>query len=166
VLSMTEKHWRSLKGSFCSSSPSSLCIKSSRYFTFQFAFRFRHNINRDFQFSFLQRTSLAAEMFLHRLPMVLLMLLPLAAANVSTVTMTATSAPQATSSQYTSDKVFQKAILDAHNFFRMEHNATALTWNDTSAKYAAKWAGRCNFEHSVSCRILFPWELFEDYLLL
>lgn len=81
--------------------------------------------------------------------LVLLLFSPLAAADVSTVTQTAVSTPVPTSSQYTSDSDFQSALLTAHNFFRDEHNATALTWNDTSASYGANHAKACIFQHSV-----------------
>jgi uncharacterized protein YkwD len=82
--------------------------------------------------------------------LVLLFFSPLTTADVSTVTQTAVSTPAATSSQYTSDSDFQSALLTAHNFFRDEHNATALTWNDTSANYGANYAKACAFQHSVS----------------
>ena len=39
-------------------------------------------------------------------------------------------------------------MLAAHNFYRLEHNATALSWNSTSAAYAANWASKCAFKHS------------------
>jgi hypothetical protein len=62
-----------------------------------------------------------------------------------------------TSSEYTSDSTFQSALLTAHNFFRDEHNASALTWNVTSAKYASDWTQGCSFQHSVC---LYPLHLF------
>lgn len=75
----------------------------------------------------------------------------LASPAVSTITKTATSAAAApTSSSYSSDSDFKAAMLAATNFYRMEHNASAVSWNDTSAKYAANWAGACVFKHSVS----------------
>jgi uncharacterized protein YkwD len=60
-----------------------------------------------------------------------------------------TGSAVSTSSQYISDSDFQSALIAAHNFFRDEHNASALSWNDTSAKYAANWAKPCIFKHSV-----------------
>ncbi|KFY31956.1 hypothetical protein V493_00650 [Pseudogymnoascus sp. VKM F-4281 (FW-2241)] len=56
--------------------------------------------------------------------------------------------PTPPSTQYTSAQSFQRAILDTHNFYRKEHNASALAWNRTSAAFAADWAGACEFEHS------------------
>ena len=78
-------------------------------------------------------------------------------ADVSTILITQTSAssPVQTSSQYTSDSDFKNALVAAHNFFRDEHNASALAWNDTSATYAAKWAAPCAFKHSVRLLFLF-----------
>ncbi|RDL36903.1 uncharacterized protein BP5553_06255 [Venustampulla echinocandica] len=68
---------------------------------------------------------------------------------VGTVTITSSgAAPTANSTSYTNKAVFEKDILAAHNFYRAEHNATTLKWNDTSAKYASKWSARCEFEHS------------------
>ena len=39
--------------------------------------------------------------------------------------------------------------LDAHNFWRGEHNASALTWSDDLANAAANWANRCRWVHSA-----------------
>jgi uncharacterized protein YkwD len=68
------------------------------------------------------------------------------APQVSTVTLSAAASP--TSSSYTSDSAFRSAMLTAHNFYRSEHNASALAWNDTSASYASNWASKCQFKHS------------------
>jgi len=59
------------------------------------------------------------------------------------------SSNETTSKSYTSDSDFQSSILDAHNFFRDEHNATDLKWNSTSAKYAVAYAKECDFKHSA-----------------
>ncbi|KAG0650893.1 PRY family cell wall 2 [Hyphodiscus hymeniophilus] len=91
-------------------------------------------------------------MQLHLLPTSLALLAvshrALASPAVSTITRTATSPPVPTSTSFTSDSAFETAMLAAHNFYRKEHNASALTWNSTSAKYAASWAGNCVFKHS------------------
>ncbi|RDW64198.1 hypothetical protein BP5796_10700 [Coleophoma crateriformis] len=73
-----------------------------------------------------------------------------ASAGVSTVvvTTTASSAPTATSTQYTSDSDFQSSVLDAHNFYRKQHNASNLAWNATSATAAQSWGAKCDFVHS------------------
>ncbi|KAJ8091921.1 hypothetical protein PM082_024155 [Marasmius tenuissimus] len=39
-------------------------------------------------------------------------------------------------------------VLNAHNDFRAQHGAAALTWSDTLANAAQSWADRCVFEHS------------------
>jgi len=87
------------------------------------------------------------------LAVILLTPIPVLSQGISTVlsTVTTGSAPAATasaSSQYTSDSDFQSAMLDAHNFYRTEHNASALTWNSTSTTYASNWANGCAFKHS------------------
>lgn len=74
-----------------------------------------------------------------------------ATTSVHTITETATGAASASatsSSQFTSDSEFEQAMLQAHNFYRKEHNASNLVWNDTSAEYAQNWAGDCEFKHS------------------
>lgn len=76
----------------------------------------------------------------------------LAANIVSTITLTGSAAvPTVTSTTFIDDKTFKNDMLVAHNFYRAQHGAAALVWNDTSAKYAADWAKGCVFEHSVSC---------------
>ncbi|RQM07255.1 hypothetical protein DH86_00000969 [Scytalidium sp. 3C] len=66
----------------------------------------------------------------------------------STVTLTQTPTPQPTSTSYTDDKTFMNDLLVAHNFYRKEHNASALVWNTTSATFGAKYAQGCEFKHS------------------
>ncbi|KAH8815414.1 CAP domain-containing protein [Xylogone sp. PMI_703] len=58
------------------------------------------------------------------------------------------SQPQATSTSYTDDDTFRGDVLDAHNFYRKEHNTSALVWNTTSARFAASYSSRCQFKHS------------------
>ncbi|TVY36728.1 Cell wall protein, partial [Lachnellula occidentalis] len=71
-----------------------------------------------------------------------------AAVQVATITITRSAAPTPTSSSYTSDGAFEKDMLDAHNFYREEHNASALSWNESSAGVAGMWAEGCRFVHS------------------
>lgn len=40
------------------------------------------------------------------------------------------------------------AYLSAHNTVRAKHGATALTWSETLATAAQKWASGCVFQHS------------------
>ena len=49
---------------------------------------------------------------------------------------------------YTSDEQFQTDILNSTNFYRSQHNASALAWNDTLADYAADYVTGCNFAHT------------------
>ena len=70
----------------------------------------------------------------------------LATPAVSTITISA--APTPTSASYTSDSEFETDLLVAHNFFRSEHNVSALTWNTTSATTAQNWVNACVFKHS------------------
>ena len=67
----------------------------------------------------------------------------------STVVASGTS-PTSTgaSSQWTDDSSFQSAILNSTNTYRKQHNATALTWNDTLATFAAQHVTPCNFAHT------------------
>ncbi|KAF2178534.1 PR-1-like protein [Zopfia rhizophila CBS 207.26] len=62
--------------------------------------------------------------------------------------MTASAAPAPTSTQYTNEKAFKDAVLNGTNTYRKQHNATALTWNDTLAEYAEGWSDKCQFKHS------------------
>jgi hypothetical protein len=93
---------------------------------------------------------------MHLLPtsIALLLFAHTALADVSTTIVTMTTPPTPTSTSYTSDQDFQNAILAATNFYRSEHNVSAVTWNTTSAKYALDWSSNCNFEHSVSPNLL------------
>lgn len=59
------------------------------------------------------------------------------------------AAPLPTPSDYTSDSAFREAALEAHNFYRAQHNVSELVWNDTLADSARRWSEGCVFEHSV-----------------
>jgi len=41
-----------------------------------------------------------------------------------------------------------QAYLTAHNSFRAQHGAAALTWSDEAASKAQQWANGCDFKHS------------------
>ena len=64
-----------------------------------------------------------------------------------TVTVTPSSVPDSPS--YTSPAVFESDVLNQTNYYRRQHNASALTWNETLATYAKQWAALCNWKHSV-----------------
>ncbi|KFY91217.1 hypothetical protein V498_05571 [Pseudogymnoascus sp. VKM F-4517 (FW-2822)] len=90
-----------------------------------------------------------------RLQLPVFLLLPFAYAVVTVTvhttihtTLGAVAIPTPPSTQYISPRAFQRAILETHNFYRKEHNASALAWNRTSAAFAADWAEACEFEHS------------------
>jgi len=42
----------------------------------------------------------------------------------------------------------EQAYLNGHNTVRAQHGAVALTWDDTLAAAAQKWANNCKFQHS------------------
>ncbi|GAA5861516.1 hypothetical protein JCM8547_008057 [Rhodosporidiobolus lusitaniae] len=58
--------------------------------------------------------------------------------------------PSSSSSDASSDSLpsFQDDCLTAHNDFRATHNASALSWNDTLADAAERWAKNCVWKHS------------------
>jgi hypothetical protein len=69
------------------------------------------------------------------------------------ITITITEAPSipSTAPQFTDTQQFTSAILNSTNFYRGQHNATALTYNETLAAFAAEYLEadeNCTFEHS------------------
>lgn len=44
---------------------------------------------------------------------------------------------------------FKSAVLNSTNYFRAQHQAKPLTWNNTLAEYAQHHARQCIWEHSV-----------------
>ena len=84
------------------------------------------------------------------------------------LTLTSTVAPSvpSASSSYSSDTDFVSSVLNSTNFYRTQHYASALTWNDTLATYAAKYANNCVWKHSVSLTIYVtsPSSLEQDVL--
>ncbi|KAA6411950.1 MAG: hypothetical protein FRX48_04100 [Lasallia pustulata] len=55
----------------------------------------------------------------------------------------ARSTPSASSSSYPAGADFISSVLNSTNFYRTQHNASALTWNNTLATYAATYANNC-----------------------
>ncbi|KAL7415812.1 CAP domain-containing protein [Mrakia frigida] len=53
-----------------------------------------------------------------------------------------------TSSSSSSSSDEQNRYLAAHNSFRAQYGAGALSWSEDAASAARSWAGRCVFEHS------------------
>ncbi|KAL3496486.1 CAP domain-containing protein [Aspergillus germanicus] len=71
------------------------------------------------------------------------------AVQTATATATATTSPEIPQDpSYTSSSLFKSSVLSTTNDYRAEHNASALTWNDTLADYAKQWAKGCIWEHS------------------
>ncbi|KAH6976180.1 CAP domain-containing protein [Ilyonectria sp. MPI-CAGE-AT-0026] len=66
------------------------------------------------------------------------------------VTVTVPAAIPSNVPEWKQDKTFTSAILNSTNFYRSEHNATALTWNETLEDFAADYldGNDCAFEHS------------------
>lgn len=71
------------------------------------------------------------------------------AGTVIIVTVTATASTVPVSPSYTNPAIFENDILNQTNYYRRQHNASALIWNDTLSTYAKQWAEPCNWKHSV-----------------
>lgn len=56
------------------------------------------------------------------------------------------------SSTYSADADIQSSVLNSTNFYRKQHNASELTWNSSLATYAASYAEKCLWAHSVRFR--------------
>ncbi|ATY63564.1 extracellular SCP domain [Cordyceps militaris] len=85
-------------------------------------------------------------------PLLLLLLLPVTASDV-TVTITVAPAIPSQEPSYSKRYVFTSAVLNSTNTYRRQHNASALAWNATLASFASSYlaAARtdaCNFSHS------------------
>ncbi|KAF5015184.1 hypothetical protein F66182_13576, partial [Fusarium sp. NRRL 66182] len=70
------------------------------------------------------------------------------AGTVIIVTVTATASTVPVSPSYTNPAIFENDILNQTNYYRRQHNASALIWNDTLSTYAKQWAEPCNWKHS------------------
>ncbi|KAK7435634.1 SCP-like extracellular protein [Colletotrichum acutatum] len=75
--------------------------------------------------------------------------------SAQTVVTTVTEAPTSPTAepQWTSDNTFTSAVLNSTNFYRGEHNASSVTWNETLADFATDYlddmsGDSCDFEHS------------------
>ncbi|KAL4866080.1 CAP domain-containing protein [Aspergillus spectabilis] len=76
---------------------------------------------------------------------------------IVTITATATATTPTTENtspkvlhdpSYMSSTLFKSSILTTTNTYRTAHNASSLTWNETLASYAKKWAESCDWAHS------------------
>ena len=45
---------------------------------------------------------------------------------------------------------FQNEMIASHNYFRAQHSADDLVWDENIAQDAQNWANTCNFYHDVS----------------
>ncbi|KAM7220388.1 SCP-like extracellular protein [Rhypophila decipiens] len=71
----------------------------------------------------------------------------------TTIVITRTASPPSASSapEFRSGEKFQSAILNSTNTFREQHNASAVEYNSTLAKFASSYLSSlsdCEFEHS------------------
>ncbi|OAP62480.1 hypothetical protein AYL99_04685 [Fonsecaea erecta] len=68
----------------------------------------------------------------------------------TTVTQTFTAAASTTplSPQYTDSLTFRESILNSTNFYRYEHSAGYIYWNETLASYAQSYSENCVWAHS------------------
>ena len=75
----------------------------------------------------------------------------LAQAQDTIVVTTITEAPAQPTNEptYVDDGAFRDAVLNSTNFFRQEHNASALAWNDSLSDFGRDYADRCLWQHSV-----------------
>lgn len=80
-------------------------------------------------------------------------------AQVQIVTITAPPSIASTAPQFTDTTLFKSAILNSTNFFRGEHNASAVTWDNTLSSFASSYlasmgsespdsGSECDFAHS------------------
>lgn len=73
------------------------------------------------------------------------------AAPAAATTVTVAASLPSTAPEYVSDQLFMSAMLNSTNFFRREHNATAVVWNATIAAFADSYLANdtdCTFAHS------------------
>ena len=83
---------------------------------------------------------------------VLTILTLLLSRHVASETITITAGPTIPSEapEFVDDDAFTSAVLNSTNFYRGEHNATAVRWNRTLEEFAADYldGNDCAFEHS------------------
>ncbi|TKA72425.1 hypothetical protein B0A55_05407 [Friedmanniomyces simplex] len=59
-----------------------------------------------------------------------------------------TGAAVATGTIAYTGNALQAAVLNSTNYYRAQHQANALTWDDALANYAQDYAGKCIWQHS------------------
>ncbi|EEA24921.1 hypothetical protein TMatcc_008024 [Talaromyces marneffei ATCC 18224] len=70
------------------------------------------------------------------------------AGTVIIVTVTVTPSTVPITPSYTNPVIFENDILNQTNYYRRQHNASTLIWNETLAAYAKQWAEPCDWKHS------------------
>ncbi|CAG8953039.1 hypothetical protein HYFRA_00003232 [Hymenoscyphus fraxineus] len=69
----------------------------------------------------------------------------------ATVTVTAAPPPpQPPDPSFAFDETFKSQILADQNWYRAQHDAVSLVWNEELEESSRDWVGRCYFGHSVS----------------
>jgi len=68
----------------------------------------------------------------------------------TTETTMATGAAVPTGTVSYTGNALQAAVLNSTNYYRAQHQASALTWDDGLATYAQNYANECAWQHSVS----------------
>ncbi|EXJ96443.1 hypothetical protein A1O1_01569 [Capronia coronata CBS 617.96] len=61
---------------------------------------------------------------------------------------TAAASTTSLSPQYNNSLDFRTSVLNSTNFYRYEHNASYIYWNETLARYAQSYSEKCVWEHS------------------
>lgn len=88
---------------------------------------------------------------LHIVSLIQVVSLFLVLTTAATVTVTEAPSVPSTALQYTSNALFTSAILNSTNFFRTEHNASWIYWNETLEDFASSYLNNdsdCDFAHS------------------
>lgn len=78
----------------------------------------------------------------------LVLCVPRACLGQSTVTIIEPASTSPPSPSYTDPAKFRDAILNSTNTYRLQHNATTLTWNTSLASIANNWSSKCAWSHS------------------
>ena len=75
------------------------------------------------------------------------------AQTIVVTTLTAAPSQPTNEPSFVDDQTFQSTVLNSTNFFRSEHNASSLSWNDSLANFGSDYVGNCDFTHSVCTRL-------------
>jgi uncharacterized protein YkwD len=67
-----------------------------------------------------------------------------------------TNGPVATGAMSYTGGAFQAAVLNSTNYYRSQHQAQALSWDENLASYAQDYAEKCQWQHSVGADVIPP----------